>query len=92
MKLLVDTHVLLWIANDPQRIADATRQAMQDASNELLVSIVSAWEISIKQSIRKLELPGPAEEWLPEMLDRSGLRAVAPGLAAALRARTLLLA
>jgi PIN domain nuclease of toxin-antitoxin system len=89
MKLLVDTNVLLWLANDPSRIANATLKTMQDGANELLVSVISAWEIAVKQSIGKLKLPGPAEEWLPEMLERSGLRAVEPGLAAALRVRTL---
>ena len=89
MKLLVDTHVLLWIAHDPDRIAGGTRKTMQDPRNELLVSVISAWEIAIKQSLRKLDLPRPAEEWLPELLARSGLQAVAPGLAAALRVRTL---
>jgi PIN domain nuclease of toxin-antitoxin system len=62
---------------------------MQDGVNELLVSVISAWEIAVKQSIGKLELPGPAEEWLPEMLERSGLQAMEPSLAAALRVRTL---
>jgi PIN domain nuclease of toxin-antitoxin system len=89
MKLLVDTNVLLWLANDPSRIANATLKTMQDGANELVVSVISAWEIAVKQSIGKLELPRPAEEWLPEMLERSGLRAVEPGLAAALRVRTL---
>lgn len=89
MKLLVDTNVLLWLADDPSRIASATLKTMQDGANELLVSVISAWEIAVKQSIGKLKLPGPAEEWLPEMLERSGLRAVEPGLAAALRVRTL---
>jgi PIN domain nuclease of toxin-antitoxin system len=89
MKLLVDTNVLLWLANDPSRIANATLKTMRDGANELLVSVISAWEIAIKQSIGKLELPAPAEEWLPEMLERSGLRAVEPGLAAALRVRSL---
>lgn len=89
MKLLVDTHVLIWIAHDPDRIETGARKAMQDATNELLVSVVSAWEIAVKQSLGKLELPGPAEEWLPEFLRRSGLQAVAPELSAALRVRTL---
>jgi len=89
MKRLVDTHVLIWIARDPDRIAKGTLKTMQDAANDLLVSVVSAWEIAVKQSLGKLDLPGPAEEWLPELLARSGLQAVAPGLAAALRVRTL---
>ena len=89
MKLLVDTHVLLWSATDPGRIARATRDAMEDGANDLLVSVVSAWEIAIKQSLGKLDLPRPAEQWLPEVLRRTGFEIVEPGLAAALRVRAL---
>ena len=55
----------------------------------LLVSVVSAWEIAIKQSLGKLDLPRPAEQWLPEVLRRTGFGIVEPGLAAALRVRAL---
>ena len=89
MKLLVDTHVLLWSATDPDRIAAETRAAMEDGANDLFVSIVSAWEIAIKQSLDKLDLPKPAERWLPEVLRRTGYEVVEPGLAAALRVRAL---
>ena len=89
MKLLVDTHVLLWSATDPDRIAAETRAAMEDGANDLFVSVVSAWEIAIKQSLDKLDLPKPAERWLPEVLRRTGYEVVEPGLAAALRVRAL---
>jgi PIN domain nuclease of toxin-antitoxin system len=89
MKLLVDTHVVLWSATDPARIAEETRAAMEDGANDLLVSIVSAWEIAIKQSLGKLDLPRAAEQWLPEVLRRTGFRVVEPDLDAALRVRGL---
>ena len=89
MKLLLDTNALIWSATDPDRIAPATRRKIEDGTNDLLVSIVSAWELAIKQSLGKLELSSPAEEWLPEVLRRTGFEFVAPGLAAALRVRTL---
>jgi PIN domain nuclease of toxin-antitoxin system len=89
MKLLIDTQVLLWSATDPDRIHPETRAAIEDGANELLASVVSAWEIAIKQSLGKLDLPKPAEQWLPEVLRRTGFQVIEPSLGAALRVRSL---
>lgn len=89
MKLLLDTHVVLWSATDPGRLSAAVRGALEDGSQEVLVSIVSAWEIAIKQSLGKLELPRPAEQWLPDVLRRTGFEVAQLGLAGALRVRAL---
>lgn len=89
MKLLLDTHALLWSATDPERLEPGARDAIEDGANEVFVSVVSAWEIAIKQSLRKLELPRPAELWLPDVLRRTGLEPMDLGLAAALRVRAL---
>lgn len=51
MKLLLDTHLLLWAANDPNRLSDAARNWIEDLSNELLFSAASLWEITIKRSL-----------------------------------------
>ena len=53
------------------------------------VSIVSAWEIALKQSVGKRELPKPAEQWLPEVLRRNNFELAEVGLLAALRVRAL---
>lgn len=89
MKLLLDTHVLLWSATDPERLAAGARAAVEDGANDVSISIVVAWEIAIKQSLGKLDLPSPAEEWLPDVLRRTGIEVSELGLAAALRVRAL---
>ena len=89
MKLLLDTHILLWAASDPAKLTDEVRDALEDGANEAMVSIVSAWEIALKQSIGKLDLPRPAEQWLPDVLRRTGFEVAELGLAAALRVRAL---
>lgn len=89
MKLLLDTHVLLWSATAPDRLAPEARAALEDGTHDALVSIVTAWEIAIKQSLGKLELARPAEEWLPEVLKRTGFEVVEVALPAALRVRAL---
>ncbi|GAA0712650.1 type II toxin-antitoxin system VapC family toxin [Dokdonella soli] len=51
MKLLLDTHLLLWAAGQPRRLPNAVRQLLADTDNELLFSAVSLWEIAIKQGL-----------------------------------------
>ena len=89
MKLLSDTHVLLWSATDPDRLATETRAVLEDGTHDVLVSIVSAWEIAIKQSLGKLDLARPAEQWLPDVLKRTGFEVAELALSSALRVRAL---
>jgi PIN domain nuclease of toxin-antitoxin system len=71
--LLLDTHVLLWSLLQPERLDARVATALRDASNTLLVSAVTAWEIAVKQSLGKLTIPGPADVWLPEACHETGL-------------------
>lgn len=64
MRLLLDTHVLLWAQADPARLG-ATRALLLAGDNDLVVSAASAWEIAIKTSIGRLHLPEPAGTWVP---------------------------
>lgn len=72
MKLLVDTHTLLWfIAGSPSLTASA-RSLIEDASNEKFVSIVSIWETAIKVSIGKMTLTAPFDDLFPHQLQING--------------------
>jgi len=51
LKLLLDTHLLLWAAGDPGQLSAAARVLMEDQENELLFSAANLWEITIKSSI-----------------------------------------
>jgi PIN domain nuclease of toxin-antitoxin system len=63
VRLLLDTHALIWwFTNDPLLSYDA-RAAIKDVRNEVLVSAASAWEIAIKQRLGRLDE-------LPELADR----------------------
>ena len=62
---------------------------MEDGANEVRVSVISAWEIALKQSLGKLDLPKPAEKWLPEVLRRTGFAIAELALADALRVSAL---
>lgn len=73
MRLLLDTHVLLWSLLNPAQLPTVVADTIRDPSNQLLVSAASAWEIAIKQSLGKLTLPGPADVWLPVACHRTGI-------------------
>ena len=57
MRLLLDTHVLLWALTDDPSLSAAARAAIVDGRNRVVVSAVSAWEITIKRSLGKLRAP-----------------------------------
>ena len=56
MKLLLDTHVLLWAAGAPKRLPRAARTLLEDEANDLLFSAASLWEGAIKQALGKQQL------------------------------------
>ncbi len=56
MRLLLDTHVLLWWLSDDRKLAKNARDIIANPDNDVLVSSASAWEISIKAALRRLEI------------------------------------
>jgi len=51
MKLLLDTHLLLWAAGQPDRLSPAARKFIDNPANELLFSAASLWEVVIKRTL-----------------------------------------
>lgn len=66
MRLLLDTHVLLWWLADNPRLTPKARMVIADGKNEVFVSAASAWEITIKQSLKKLRAPTNLEDTVRE--------------------------
>ena len=54
MRLLADTHVLIWAFTDPDQLSSRARTATEDLANEILFSAVSAYEIEFKRSLDPL--------------------------------------
>lgn len=55
MKLLLDTHLLLWAAGDPDRLSHAAHALIEDPANELIFSAASLWEIAIKRGLGRAD-------------------------------------
>lgn len=86
MRLLLDTHVLLWWFTDDPRLSDGARNLISDEANEILVSAASAWEISTKVRLGKLmELPG-VEDRFAELVVADGFTHLPVNYRHALRA------
>ncbi|MBC8071273.1 MAG: type II toxin-antitoxin system VapC family toxin [Deltaproteobacteria bacterium] len=72
MKLLLDTHVLLWALGNPKRLGATVRNRLSDPATELAVSAVTIWEVAIKRALGKLRVPGSASAWLMPAVDDLG--------------------
>jgi PIN domain nuclease of toxin-antitoxin system len=55
VKVLLDTHVLLWLLLEPQKLSKRVRRLLSDTGTEVLVSSATAWELATKHRLGKLE-------------------------------------
>lgn len=70
MRLLLDSHTLLWAAFDPGRLSPKARGAIERREHELWLSHASIWELTIKIALGRLRLGGA----LSDLIDDMGLR------------------
>ncbi|MEH2214868.1 type II toxin-antitoxin system VapC family toxin [Nostoc sp.] len=56
MKLLLDTHVIIWSAGNPEKLSQKVRNLLIDTNNFWVVSMASVWELQIKSQLGKLNL------------------------------------
>ncbi len=86
LRLLLDTHALIWWWTDDTRLSAAARSAIMDEANEIFVSAASAWELATKQRLGKLaEVPDAASRFA-ELIVADGFTSLAINARHALRA------
>lgn len=73
MKLLIDTHTFLWFINDSSQLS-ADAKNLLESDVDLLLSVVSLWEIAIKVSIGKLTLPDTYDKFIPQQLKLNDIK------------------
>lgn len=73
MKLLLDTHALLWLFSNDAHLSTTAREVFLDKDNTLHFSIVGLWELTIKVSLGKIRL---AENWMPAILRETTLNQI----------------
>ena len=77
MRYLLDTHAVLWTLFEPENLSTSARRAIENTENEIVISVLSFWEISLKYSLGKLKLTGTEPEKLPVLAEKSGFN-IAP--------------
>ncbi len=66
MRYLLDTCTFLWVSQKPSMLSKIATSAINDRANELFVSDVSIWEVTLKYAAGKLPLPDKPRTWVPE--------------------------
>ncbi|MCP4136345.1 MAG: type II toxin-antitoxin system VapC family toxin [bacterium] len=76
MNYLLDTHVFLWSIMDSKKLSKKVKNILTDIENNILISVITYWEISLKYNIGKLSLNNIYPDDLPEIAARSGFENV----------------
>jgi len=74
MRLLIDTHALIWFCEGNPSLSTAARAAMEDDANERFISHAVSWEMAIKVSLGKLHLQTDYDVIFPGVLDANGFQ------------------
>ncbi len=74
MKLLLDTHAFIWLDSTPEKLSPIALAACEDPSNQIYLSVVSAWEIQIKTQLGRLTLAVPLMEMVAVQQADNGLQ------------------
>lgn len=70
MALLLDTHAFLWWVQDDPKLTRRARRAIAD--EDCALSLASCWEMAIKASLGKLEVPAPIERFIQKQVELNG--------------------
>ncbi len=89
MRLLLDTHVWLWMIGDEGRLAEQYRATLVDPDSELLLSAAAIWELGVKAAAGKMKYTGSYETQVPIHIRRSGVRPLAITIEHAIAAAAL---
>jgi PIN domain nuclease of toxin-antitoxin system len=89
VKALLDTHAFLWWIDDDHRLSPTARSWIENGQNEVLFSVVSAWEIVVKHALGRLGLDGTISELIPDQIERNAFQVLPLHLRHALRLSSL---
>ena len=73
MRLLLDTHTLIWLATEPERLPSSVFNFLTEPTNELFLSVASIWEMQIKCQSGKLNFGRPLSQLIGNQLVQNGL-------------------
>ena len=89
MRVMLDTHAFLWWSLDDARLSDGARRLIRDGRNDVVVSVASIWEVAIKASKGKIDLPMAVDAYVEDRLRRNRWSTLAVDVRHAVRAAAL---
>jgi len=79
MNYLLDTHTFLWAAFSPNKLSTKARNEIRSAENQVCISLVSFWEISLKYTLGKIELTNCTPADMPDIAAQMGIEIIQLG-------------
>jgi PIN domain nuclease of toxin-antitoxin system len=73
MNYLLDTHTFLWFINDDPALSATAKALIENPDNAIHLSVASVWEMAIKTSLGKLEMPSPFADFIDEQLRENSI-------------------
>ncbi len=67
MRVLLDTCTFLWVVQGARELSSSARRIFEDPGNEVYLSVVSSWEITVKNALGRLPLPEPPDLYVPKL-------------------------
>jgi PIN domain nuclease of toxin-antitoxin system len=64
VRLLLDTHVVVWALDDDHRLGRTARRAIENVANAVYVSVATVWEMALKSALGKLDVPSDIGGWI----------------------------
>jgi PIN domain nuclease of toxin-antitoxin system len=90
VRVLLDTHAFLWwVSERGAKLSERARELLSDGSNDVIVSMASVWEMSIKVGVGRMDLPDAIERYVPDRLRHHGFDLMPIDLRHAFRAGDL---
>jgi PIN domain nuclease of toxin-antitoxin system len=82
--IVIDTHVLIWMASDPKKLSIRARAAIRKATNQtgIAIATITLWELAWLAENRRIQVSGSVESFVREAVSRVILRPITPEIAA----------
>jgi PIN domain nuclease of toxin-antitoxin system len=74
MRILLDTHIFIWMATEPERLSPRYTESIIDRQNSLFLSLASIWEIQIKVTLGKLDLIGDLSTTVDMQIEQNSIQ------------------
>lgn len=89
MRYLLDTHVFLWMASDPEKLSKCVRELVIRKSSDLYLSAASGWEIALLCHLGRIHLPDDPRRFVPEAMQQLSVTPLPIGFTTAIAAASL---